>query len=175
MFYWEKVKFGLKPTLCIVQVLTMHGDKPDQPPYVIAEKQLYASRYFETALELTFLLMAATIASQSSFYLMKAIGCEQACLTGFKGSILRRIEVSRAVPDLEKSLASTKHVLEQDCAVRPKKPISDGGASLFFPSFSRRITMKKASLIVGLMMLGLGLISAAQPDRFRHLPDVFMS
>jgi hypothetical protein len=34
--------------------------------------------------------------------------------------------------------------------------------------------MKKASLIVGLMILGLGLISAAQPDRLRHLPDVGM-
>jgi hypothetical protein len=90
----------------------MHGDKPDQPPYVIAEKQLYASHYFETALELTFLLHGSDDPTQSGFYLMKAIGCEQACLTGFKGSILRRIEVSRAVPDLEKSLASTKDVLE---------------------------------------------------------------
>jgi len=50
-FHWEKLKFAMKPTLRIVHVLTMHGDKPDQPPYVIAEKQLYSSNYFETALD----------------------------------------------------------------------------------------------------------------------------
>jgi hypothetical protein len=49
-FYWEKMNFGLKPTLRIVHVLTMQGNKPDQPLYVIAEKQLYASHYFETGL-----------------------------------------------------------------------------------------------------------------------------
>ena len=48
-FYWDNVNFGLKPTLRIVHVLTMGGEEPDQPAYVIAEKQLYSSHYFETA------------------------------------------------------------------------------------------------------------------------------
>jgi len=37
----EKVKFGLKPTLRIVQVVTMQGNNPNEPAYAIAEKQLY--------------------------------------------------------------------------------------------------------------------------------------
>jgi len=53
-FYWAKVKFGLKPTLRVVHVLTMHGKTPAEPSYTIAEKQLYSSHYFETALDLTF-------------------------------------------------------------------------------------------------------------------------
>lgn len=53
-YYWAKVKFGLKPTLRIVHVLTMRGGPADPVAYAVAEKQLYASHYFETALDLTF-------------------------------------------------------------------------------------------------------------------------
>jgi hypothetical protein len=41
MFYWAKVKFGLKPTLRVVQVVTMRNSNPHGPAYTIAEKQLY--------------------------------------------------------------------------------------------------------------------------------------
>ncbi len=42
-FYWAKVKFGLKPTLRIVHVVTMRGEAGSDLAYAIAEKQLYAS------------------------------------------------------------------------------------------------------------------------------------
>jgi hypothetical protein len=112
-FYWDNVNFGLKPTLRIVHVLTMHGEKPDEPAYVIAEKQLYSSHYFETALDMTYVIRANDDPKQSGFYLVKAMGCEQAMLTGFKGSMMRRIAVNRSVSDLEKSLAHVKDVLER--------------------------------------------------------------
>ena len=54
-FYWEKVKFGLKPTLRIVHVVTMRGNPADEVAYAIAEKQLYSSHYFSTALDLSLL------------------------------------------------------------------------------------------------------------------------
>jgi hypothetical protein len=53
-FYWARVKFGLKPTLRIVQLVTMRGNPTDEVAYAIAEKQLYSSHYFETALDLSF-------------------------------------------------------------------------------------------------------------------------
>lgn len=102
-FYWEKMNFGLKPTLRSVHVLTMHGDKPNQPLYVIAEKQLYSSHYFETALDLTFLFRGSDDPKQPGFYLVKTMGCEQAFLSGFKGAMTRRIAVSHAVSDMEKA------------------------------------------------------------------------
>ncbi len=52
-FYWAKVNFGLKPTLRVVHVVTMRGNGSVEPAYIIAEKQLYSSHYFETALDLT--------------------------------------------------------------------------------------------------------------------------
>src|SRR5262249_35045918 len=51
-FYWEKVNFGLKPTFRIVQRLVYRAANASGPVYAVAEKQLYASHYFETALDL---------------------------------------------------------------------------------------------------------------------------
>jgi len=112
-FYWDNVKFGLKPTLRIVQVLTMHGETPQQPAYLIAEKQLYSSHYFETALDLTFCIRGGDNPSDVGFYLVKAMGSEQAGLTGLEGSMVRHVAVSHSVSDLQKSLASIKSFLEQ--------------------------------------------------------------
>jgi len=39
-FYWEKVNFGLKPTLRIVQAIVYRGVRSTQPAYVVAVKQL---------------------------------------------------------------------------------------------------------------------------------------
>ncbi len=112
MLYWDSVKFGLKPTLRIVQVLTMQGTSAQQPAYAIAEKQLYSSHYFETALDLTYCINASGNPNQSGFFLVQVMGSEQAGLTGFKGSMLRRIAVSHSVTAMQKSLQQTKSALE---------------------------------------------------------------
>jgi len=112
MFYWDNVKFGLKPTLRIVQVMTMQGSNPNEPAYTIAEKQLYSSHYFETALDLTYCISGNDNPNQPGFYLVRVMGSEQAGLTGFKGSIVRRVAVSHSVKDMQVSLAATKSALE---------------------------------------------------------------
>ena len=112
MFYWENVKFGLKPTLRIAQVMTMKGASPQQPAYVIAEKQFYASHYFETTLDLTYCI-GTDDPKQTGFFLVKVMGSEQAGLTGMKGSIVRHVAVSHSVTDMQKGLASAKQALEQ--------------------------------------------------------------
>jgi hypothetical protein len=112
-FRWERVNFGLKPTLFITQVLTLRGEKPGEAAYVIADKQLYSSHYFETSVDLTFLIRGNDDPKQSGFYLVKTMACEQALLTGgFKGSMERKIAVSRSVSNLEKSLAYVKDSVE---------------------------------------------------------------
>ena len=112
MFYWDKVKFGLKPTLRVVQVVTMKGNNPHEPAYTIAEKQLYSSHYFETALDITFCILSDD-PKQPGFYLIKVMGSEQAGLTGFKGSIVRKAAVDKSASSLQKSLAVIKDALEK--------------------------------------------------------------
>lgn len=111
-FYWAKVKFGLKPTLRVVHVLTLQRETPGGPIIAVAEKQLYSSHYFETALDLAFCIPEATGPSRSGFYLIMAMGSEQAGLTGFKGSIVRKVAVDRSASSLKNSLMSIKNVLE---------------------------------------------------------------
>lgn len=112
IFYWAKVKFGLKPTLRVVQMVTLKGQSANEPAYAIAEKQLYSSHYFETALDLTFCIRGIDDPKQPGFYLIKEMGSEQAGLTGVKGSIVRKVAVGRTASSLEKSLSAIKNILE---------------------------------------------------------------
>ena len=111
-FYWARVKFGLKPTLRVVQVVTMRGNPADQVAYAIAEKQLYSSHYFETALDLSFCVRGNDDPKQPGFYLIMAMGSEQAGLTGLKGSIVRKAAVGRSVSNLRDALATIRNTLE---------------------------------------------------------------
>jgi hypothetical protein len=112
-FYWAKVKFGLKPTLRIVHLITMRGKPGDPVIYAMAEKQLYSSHYFETALDLSFCVRAGEKAAEPGFYLIKEMGSEQAGLTGLKGSIVRKAAVSGSLSNLQKALTAIRNNLEQ--------------------------------------------------------------
>jgi hypothetical protein len=110
-FYWEKVNFGLKPTLRIVQAILYQGTSLDEPAYAVAVKQLYASHYFETALDLTVCVRDAA-EERNGFYLITIKGSQQAGLTGFKGGIVRKVALDKTRSSLEKVLASYKQQLE---------------------------------------------------------------
>jgi hypothetical protein len=111
-FYWARVKFGLKPTLRVVQMVTMRGNSADPVAYAIAEKQLYSSHYFETAMDISFCVRGSDDPKQPGFYLIMAMGSEQAGLTGAKGSVIRKAAVGRSVSHLQKALTSIKNTLE---------------------------------------------------------------
>ena len=111
-FYWAKVKFGLKPTLRIVHMVTMRGKPADPIACAIAQKQLYSSHYFETALDLSICVREGDDPKQPGFYLIKAMGSEQAGLTGPKGSIVRKAVVHRSVSSLQKELMTIRETLE---------------------------------------------------------------
>lgn len=111
-FYWEKVNFGLKPTLRVVQAIIYQGKSPQQPAYAVAVKQLYASHYFEGALGLTVCVRHDEHPDRPGFYLITMNGSQQAGLTGLKGGIVRRVAVDKTRSSLEKALASIKQKLE---------------------------------------------------------------
>jgi hypothetical protein len=111
-FYWARVKFGLKPTLRVVHVVTMTGKPADRVAYAIAEKQLYASHYFETALDLSFCIRDIESPQSPGFYLIMLLSSEQAGLSGVKGSIVRKVAVGRSVSNLQDALDTIKNALE---------------------------------------------------------------
>jgi hypothetical protein len=64
----------------------MRGNASEPIAFAVAENQLYASHYLETALDLTFCVQSA---KDSGFFLITLVGSEQARLAGVKGSVVR--------------------------------------------------------------------------------------
>jgi hypothetical protein len=111
-FYWERVKFGLKPTLRMNQMVIYRGSGPSGPLDSVAIKQLYASHYFQTALDLSVCAKDSSQPDEKGFYLITVKGSRQAGLTGPKGSIVRKKAISKIRSSLETSLTHIKGVLE---------------------------------------------------------------
>lgn len=111
-FYWEKVNFGLKPTLRIVQAIVYRGATSTEPAYAVAVKQLYSSHYFEAALDLSVCVRDTDGQKPRGFYLITLKGSQQAGLTGFKGGIVRKVAVDKTRSSLERALISIKEKLE---------------------------------------------------------------
>jgi hypothetical protein len=113
LFYWEKVKFGLKPTLRLNHAIAYRAQGPSEQMHIVAVKQLYASHYFQLALEFTACVPGSRGASGKGFFLISLKGSTQQGLTGFRGSILRRAVVSKTRSAQEKALIAIKSALEQ--------------------------------------------------------------
>jgi len=115
-FYWERVKFGLKPTIRANHVIiTRLTDRPTQP-YAVVNKQLYASHYFQVAVDLWFCVKDTEAPDSDGFYLITIKGSRQHGLTGFKGSIVRGVAVPKARGSMETALQTFKTDLEAGAA-----------------------------------------------------------
>jgi hypothetical protein len=112
-FYWEKVSFGLKPTIRVNHAVIYRGRTQDRDFGAVAIKQLYATHYFHTALDVSACVDDGAAAGPSGFYLLTLKGSQQEGLTGVKGSILRKVVVDKTRSALETALLSIKRSVEQ--------------------------------------------------------------
>jgi hypothetical protein len=112
-FYWEKVAFGLKPTIRVNHAVIYRGRTEGHDFGVVAIKQLYATHYFHTALDLSVCVDDVGGVNADGFYLLTLKGSQQEGLTGVKGAMLRRIVVDKTRRSLESALASIKRAVEQ--------------------------------------------------------------
>jgi hypothetical protein len=111
LFYWEKVNFGLKPTIRVNHGIIYRTSGPG-PVHVLAIKQLYATHYFQTALDLSFCIPGSKGSGEDGFYLITVKGSRQAGLTGVKGGLIRKVAVTRTRASLERALNSIREKLE---------------------------------------------------------------
>ncbi len=112
LFYWEKVNFGLKPTIRVNHAITYRTSGPEAV-HVLAIKQLYATHYFQTALDLSFCIPGSKATGGEGFYLITVKGSRQAGLTGIKGGLVRKVVVARTRESLERALNGIREKLEQ--------------------------------------------------------------
>jgi len=108
-FYWEKVDFGLKPTFRVNHAVIYRSRTQGHDFGAVAIKQLYATHYFHTALDVS----VCVDNPPGRFYLLTLKGSQQEGLTGIKGSILRKIAVDKTRSALESALAAIKRTMEQ--------------------------------------------------------------
>jgi hypothetical protein len=113
MFYWERVSFGLKPTLRINHSVRYESRAPGSDVAVIAVKQLWASHYLQSAIDLSVCVRDQRLPpDQPGCYLMSLKASKQAGLTGFLGGIMRRVITTKTRSGAEESLAGIKKELE---------------------------------------------------------------
>jgi hypothetical protein len=111
-FYWEKVAFGLKPTIRVNHAVIYHGRADGYDFGAVAVKQLYATHYFHTALDVSVCVDDVAGGTARGFYLLTLKGSQQEGLTGVKGSMLRKIVVDKTRQSLERALTSIKRTVE---------------------------------------------------------------
>jgi hypothetical protein len=117
-FYWEKVSFGLKPTIRVNHAVIYRGRAQDRDVGVVAIKQLYSTHYFHTALDTSVCVDDGAAVTPHGFYLLTLKGSEQEGLTGVKGSIVRKVVVDKTRSSLESALDSIKRSVEQSAPRR---------------------------------------------------------
>lgn len=111
-FYWEKVKFGLKRTIRLNHVIIYDVPEKNLSPVLIAVKQLYATHYFLTALDLSFCVKDPDRPQGEGFFLITIKGSRQHGLTGFFGSIVRAKVTSDTRDAMEAALRTIKRKFE---------------------------------------------------------------
>jgi hypothetical protein len=121
-FYWEKVAFGLKPTIRVNHALVYRGRADGRDFGLVAIKQLYATHYFHTALDVSVCVDDTDGGRSEGFYLLTIKGSQQEGLTGVKGSMVRKVVVDKTRHSLESALASIKQSVEQERAIEKRQP-----------------------------------------------------
>jgi hypothetical protein len=105
-FYWHKVDFGLKPTIRINHVVIT--ETPQRA--IAATKQIYATHYFLTALEIRELTPDPS--RDKGFWLVDVSRGRSASLAGTKGKLLRGRVEKESLKGLEEGMQATKSLLE---------------------------------------------------------------
>jgi hypothetical protein len=111
--YWQEAQFGLKATIRINHVII--DERPDI--VTVASKQIYASHYFWTALELR--VLAPDPSRGRGFYFVNVNRSRSDGLTGFVGRTIRGKVRNEARSGIEKALQATKAHIEQQARTAP--------------------------------------------------------
>ena len=131
-FYWTVVDFGMKPTIRVnhVVIYPLAERSSTGIAYAIATKQLYASHYFHTTLELRFLADRSDHTGRAGSTLISVTRSRSDGMTGFRGWFLRPIIRRRSRDAVRNYLEHVKRQVEQ--------PASEAVLSRAVPAASGR-------------------------------------
>lgn len=105
--YWQEAQFGLKPTIRINHLVI--DDRPGTT--VVANKLIYASHYFWTALDVR--VLVPDLSRGPGFWFVKVTRSRSDGLDGFTGSLVRSRVQGEAQKSTEATLTATKAQVEK--------------------------------------------------------------
>jgi hypothetical protein len=112
-FYWSLADFGLKPVLRLNHVVVYPTGEPIATRYAVAVKQLYASHYFHTALEIRAVVDDAARPGKASYLVMMNMARSDG-LTGMFGGLVKSKALSGSREGLEKALGAIRRLSESE-------------------------------------------------------------
>ncbi|MCU0255390.1 MAG: hypothetical protein MUF60_01485, partial [Vicinamibacterales bacterium] len=112
LYYWQEVRFGLKPLIRLNHMVVHEGATET----VVANKMLYASHYFRTALDLRVLISDPS--RERGFWLVTVSRSRPDGLTGLLGRLIRGRVRSEARKGVQNMLVSAKRRLERAAGER---------------------------------------------------------
>jgi len=110
-FYWSLGDFGLKPVVRLNHVVIQPA-RGGRTQFVIATKQLYASHYFHTALELRALVDDPQAPGRAHYLVVFNVARSDG-LTGLFGGVVKGKARDASRKGLAKALAATKRRCER--------------------------------------------------------------
>jgi hypothetical protein len=96
IFYWEKIDFGQGPTVR-VNHLMLFPKGAGAIKLVVANKQLYSSRYIRAALQMFYCVPDTQNTNKTGFFLIEMNDSRMPDFSGLKLSIVRRVATTKAV------------------------------------------------------------------------------
>ena len=110
-FYWSLAEFGLKPVIRLNHVVVFPTGRSAGLQYVVAVKQLYASHYFHTALEIRAVVADDTVEPPGSTIVILNMARSDG-LTGLFGGLVKSKARSASQRGLEGALTAIKRMAE---------------------------------------------------------------
>jgi hypothetical protein len=99
-FYWENIDFGQGPTIRVNRV-SMFPKGVGVIKYVVANEQLYASRYIRIALQMFYCVPDTANPGKPGFYLIEMNDSRLPDYGGLKLSVVRKIATGKGVQSTE--------------------------------------------------------------------------
>jgi hypothetical protein len=96
IFYWEKIDFGQEPTVRANHV-TLFPKGIGPVKLVVANKQLYSSRYIRVALQMFYCVPDTQNPNKTGFFLIEMNDSRMPDFGGLKLSVVRKVATGKAV------------------------------------------------------------------------------
>jgi len=130
---WSTVDFGLKPAITLTHTVAFDGTQNGQRRFIVANKQIYASRYLDASLSFTILVGNGT--KETGGYLIFADRSQSDALDGMLSGLARGVVEKEAIEKVKLMLQNAElRLIEAGKGRKDESTIETGGTFGFLSS-----------------------------------------